>query len=112
MEGGGGREGRRSAAFREPEISPFTEVATATATLRLAGNGLAFRTNSFPFFEQFFFDFPHIWKSFPFALLFIDFFCLNSWEFKNGFWVVVVGSGDSLYFSIFVFGLKYVGSRV
>ena len=38
-------------AFRAPEISPFTEVAaaatTATATLRLAGNELTFRTNSF-----------------------------------------------------------------
>ena len=55
--GGGGREGRRSAAFRAPEISPFTEVAaaaTVTATLRLAGNRLAFYTSSFPFFEQFF----------------------------------------------------------
>ena len=45
--GGGGGEGRRSAAFRAPEISPFTEVAVE-ATLRLAGNGLAFRMNSFP----------------------------------------------------------------
>ena len=61
-EGGWGRrEGPRPTAFRAPEISPFTEVAAAatamtteTATLRLAGNGLAFRTNSFPFFEQFF----------------------------------------------------------
>ena len=53
--GVGGREDRGSAAFRAPKISPFTEVAaTATATLRLAGNGLAFRTNSFPFFELFF----------------------------------------------------------
>ena len=56
---GAGREGRRSAAFRAPEISPFTEVAaattaTATTTLRLVGNELAFRTNSFPSLALFF----------------------------------------------------------
>ena len=49
--GWGRREDLRPAAFRAPEISLFTEVAAAAAaTLRLAGNGLAFRTNSFPFF--------------------------------------------------------------
>ena len=46
--GGRGREGR-------PEISLFTEVAAAaTTTLRLAGNGLAFRTNYFPSSTSFF----------------------------------------------------------
>ena len=51
---GAGREGLRSAAFRAPEISPFTEVAAATTTLRLVGNELAFRTNSFPSLALFF----------------------------------------------------------
>ena len=67
----GGKEGRRSAAFRAPNISPFTEVA-ATATLRLAGNGLAFCMNSFPSSASFF-RFPS-YEMLGFFLLFISIF--------------------------------------
>ena len=78
---GAGREGRRSAAFRAPEISPFTGVAaaaTATATLRLAGNELAFRTNSFPSLASFF-RFPS-YEMLGFLAIYFD-FCIR-WEFK------------------------------
>ena len=76
---GRGRKGRRPAAFRAPEISPLTEVAAAaatamvTATLRLAGNGLAFFPSFFPSSNSFF-RFPSDLEIVSLALLFIEFF--------------------------------------
>ena len=102
--GGGGREGWRPAAFRAPDISPLTEVAaaatkTATATLRLEGNGLAFFLLFFPSSNSFF-RFPSDLEIVSLCFAIYRIFCLNSWEFKNGSRVVVFGKKDySLYFS-------------
>ena len=88
---GGGREGRQPAAFRAPEISPLTEVAAAaTATLRLAGNGLAFLPSFFPSSNSFF-RFPSDMEIVSLCFAIYRIFCLNSWEFKNGSRVVVFG---------------------
>ena len=96
--GGGEREGRRPAAFRAPEISPLTEVAAA-ATLRLAGNGLAFFPSFFSSSNSFF-RFPSDLEIISLCFAIYRIFCLNSWEFKNGSQVVVFGKKDySLYFS-------------
>ena len=54
-------------------ISPLTEVAAAAATLRLAGNGLAFFPSFFPSSNNFF-RFPSDLEIISLALLFIEFF--------------------------------------
>ena len=70
--GGGGGGG--GGAFRASEISPLTEVAAAAAaTLRLAGNGLAFFPSFFPSSNNFF-RFPSYLEIISLALLFIEFF--------------------------------------
>ena len=104
-EGGWGRrEGPRPTAFRAPEISSFTEVAAAamamaTMTLRLTGNGLAFSTNSFPFFDVVFSislisgnRFPLLCYLYNFLFKFLG---VQKWVHGWSF----LGQGFSLYFS-------------
>ena len=71
---GVGREGQRPVAFRASKISPLTKVAAAaTATLQLAGNGLAFFLSFSPS-SNCFFRFPSDLEIVSLALLFIEFF--------------------------------------
>ena len=52
----------------------------------------------FPY-SNIFFRFPLDLEIVSLCFAIYRIFCLNSWELKNGSWVVVFGSGDYLYFS-------------